>query len=274
MEITQSKNKIDWQVVVFFGIAYLIAWPIAFIFGVDEKAIRADNAPIVAMIIIYLPKFAFTISGLILFWYTKTLKDLWEQLSRWRVHWKWYILAYFSPALLYFISAWISSDQPLSPQFEFPSSLWMLLIGSQTGILTYFFFRGGLGEEIGLRAFALSRLQSRHSPLVSSLIIGFWWGLWHLPAWMDSSNLEIAIIWLAVVSFSILFTWLYNNTMSLPIVMLFHASLNSFDDVYEHIFPTLLDLDWELPYIAGILVFGLIFSFVLKCKYSFQSRST
>ena len=140
----------------------------------------------------------------------------------------------------------------------------MLTFGAQTGIITYFLFRGGLGEEIGLRGFALTRLQTRHSPLKASLIIGFWWGLWHLPAWMDRSALEIAVTWLGVLSFSMIFTWFYNNTMSLPIVMLLHASLNSFDDVYENIFPKLVDMNWELPYIAGVLLLGIVFAIILN----------
>ena len=270
MNKTNPGFRIDWQLTVFFVIAYLIAWPIAFLFGVDDEAIRATHSPILATILIYLPKFAFTISGLIMFWYTKRMKDMWTRLTHWRVHWIWYTLAYFGPAILYLASAWISnllsSNGPLSPRVEFPSILWTLTFGAQTGILTYFLFRGGLGEEIGLRGFALECLQTRHSPLKASLILGFWWGLWHLPAWTDSSVLEIIIVWLAVISFSIIFTWFYNNTRSLPIVMLFHAALNSLDDICETIFPSLLDMDWELPYIAGVLLAGLIFTFVLKRK--------
>ena len=268
MNKTTPNIRIDWQLTIFFVIAYLIAWPIAFIFGVDDQAIRAAHSPTLATILIYLPKFAFTISGLIMFWYTNRMKDMWKRLTHWRVNWIWYILAYFGPSLLYVASAWISnllsSNGLLSPQIEFPSIIWTLIFGAQTGILTYFLFRGGLGEEIGLRGYALERLQTRHSPLKSSLIIGFWWGLWHLPAWTDSSILEIIIVWLGVTSFSILFTWFYNNTLSLPIVMLLHAALNSFDDVYETVFPALIKLDWELPYIAGVLILGLGFSFVLK----------
>jgi membrane protease YdiL (CAAX protease family) len=265
---SKSKTKIDWPLAIFFALAYLIAWPIGFIFGVDDEALRATHSPPVATILIYLPKFAFTISGLIMFWYTRNMKEMWTRLTHWRVHWDWYALAYLGPALLYLASAWtsnlLSSNQPLSPVIEFPSILWMLTFGTQTGIITYFLFRGGLGEEIGLRGFALTRLQTRHPPLKASLIIGFWWGLWHLPAWTERSILEIAITWLGVLSFSMIFTWFYNNTISLPIVMLLHASLNSFDDVYETIFPALVKLDWELPYIAGILLLGIAFAFTLN----------
>jgi len=277
MDKTSPGFKIDWQITIFFVIAYLIAWPVAFVFGVDEEAIRTAHSPLVATILIYLPKFAFSISGLIMFWYTNRMKDLWTRLTHWRVNWMWYALAYFGPAILYFASAWIStllsSSGPLSHQFEFPSILWTLTFGAQTGIFAYFLFRGGLGEEIGLRGFALERLLTRHSPLKASLFIGFWWGLWHLPAWTGRSILEIAITWLGVMAFSMIFTWFYTNTLSLPIVMLLHASLNSFDDVYEHIFPTLLDLDWEIPYIAGILLLGLIFAFVLS-RTTFGSTPT
>jgi membrane protease YdiL (CAAX protease family) len=61
-----------------------------------------------------------------------------------------------------------------------------------------------------------------------------------------------------------IFTWFYNHTQSLPIVMLLHAALNSFDDVYENIFPSLVNIDWELPYIAVILLLGIAFAFILN----------
>lgn len=83
---------------------------------------------------------------------------------------------------------------------------------------------------------------------------------------MGRDILGIVITWLAVFAFSMIFTWFYNNTMSLPIVMLLHAALNSFDDVYENIFPSLVNIDWELPYIAGILLIGIALAFRLN-KY-------
>jgi hypothetical protein len=62
--------------VTFFTLAYLIAWPIAFIFGVDDEGIRATYSAVAATILIYLPKFAFTLSGLVMFWHTKRLNEI------------------------------------------------------------------------------------------------------------------------------------------------------------------------------------------------------
>lgn len=264
------KFKPDWQLTLFWILAFAIAWSIALRFGVDEEFIRANYAHIASILIIYVPKFAFTISGLILLWMTSGLKELWTRLTHVRVKWTWYALAYLGPAFLYLTSALttslLSTNQPLSPLILFPDLLWQLTLGAQTGILTYFLFRGGLGEEIGLRGFALTRLQSRHSLLKASLTLGFWWGLWHLPAWMENSIIEIIIMWLAILSLSIIFTWFYSNTFSLPIVMLLHAAINSFDDIYETIFPGLLNQEWELPYLAGILLIGSILGVILTIQ--------
>lgn len=49
---------------------------------------------------------------------------------------------------------------------------------SSWGMLIYFFFKnlfaGTLGEELGWRGFAQIELRKKHSPLMASLIIGFW----------------------------------------------------------------------------------------------------
>ena len=50
---------------------------------------------------------------------------------------------------------------------------------SSLGMFIYLFlknlFAGPLGEELGWRGFALNELQKKHSPIKSSIIIGFWW---------------------------------------------------------------------------------------------------
>lgn len=84
--------------------------------------------------------------------------------------------------------------------------------------------------------------------------------------------IEMFISLIAILALSIIFTWFYNNTISLPIVMLFHAAINSFDDVYETIFSTLTQKDWELPYLLGILTIGILLSFVFRYASTAQAN--
>jgi membrane protease YdiL (CAAX protease family) len=90
---------------------------------------------------------------------------------------------------------------------------------------------GPLQEEFGWRGYALPRLQSRFSALVSSLILGFFWWLWHLPLVFIPGRFmaDNLLLFLAVeiVLTSILFTWIYNNTDgSVSSALLLHTTMN------------------------------------------------
>jgi len=94
----------------------------------------------------------------------------------------------------------------------------------------YILFLGGpLAEEFGWRGYALDRLQTRFNALVASIILGVVWGLWHLPLFFMPGqdiyrNMPIWGFILGTVFFSILFTWIYNNTgRSILAVLLFHT---------------------------------------------------
>ena len=91
---------------------------------------------------------------------------------------------------------------------------------------------GGLSEEPGWRGFALPRLQSRFSPLVSSLILGVFWAVWHAPARFGGieaqSLVDTLIEWLLIVLVTVIFTWFYNRTNgSILAPALIHASMNT-----------------------------------------------
>ena len=94
-----------------------------------------------------------------------------------------------------------------------------------------FIYSNCLGEEVGWRGFALPRLQTRYSPLVASIIIGFFWALWHLPWWRAELGSFTSKYWLFVsgITFacSFILTWLYNRTGgSILAVGLMHVSSN------------------------------------------------
>ncbi len=93
------------------------------------------------------------------------------------------------------------------------------------------FLGGPLQEEFGWRGYALDRLQTRFNALISSIILGIFWALWHLPA-VFSNRLIVApkLFWIyaiQIVLTSILFTWIYNNTgRSILSVLLLHTMNN------------------------------------------------
>jgi uncharacterized protein len=91
-------------------------------------------------------------------------------------------------------------------------------------------------EELGWRGYLLDRLQEKYSALVSSLILGILWSLWHLPTFFirDSYQASLGIgtpaFWLffaGIIPLTFVFTWIYNNTnRSTLAVILFHAMVN------------------------------------------------
>ncbi|WP_195575203.1 CPBP family intramembrane glutamic endopeptidase [Paenibacillus sp. 1001270B_150601_E10] len=109
---------------------------------------------------------------------------------------------------------------------------------SSWGMLIYYFLKnllsGPLGEEIGWRAFALMELQKRHSPLKASVIIGFWWGLWHLPIWFTTGYTGMELIqyvfffMVSIISTSILMTACYNLNQNLIVPIIIHQFFNFF----------------------------------------------
>ena len=109
---------------------------------------------------------------------------------------------------------------------------------SSWGMLIYFFFKnllsGPLGEELGWRGFAQIELQKKYSPLKASIIIGFWWGIWHLPIWFTTGLGGIVLIkyilffMIAIMSTKIVMTAFYNLNQNLIIPIIIHQFFNFF----------------------------------------------
>jgi len=87
---------------------------------------------------------------------------------------------------------------------------------------------GPLGEEAGWRGYALPRLQSRFSPVVSSLLLGFLWANWHLPLILAH---VYNITWWQFVTMtmaaSVFLTYCYNKSKgSTPAAIIVHGLYN------------------------------------------------
>jgi len=113
----------------------------------------------------------------------------------------------------------------------------------------------GMGEEFGWRGFAMPRLQARYNALVSSLIIGLLWGIWHIPLFLTDGTIQSK--WLAeagliaplgytvfCMAWSIQYTWVFNNTKgSVLLAAVIHGAVNAWNgyiNVYRGHFGNIL----------------------------------
>lgn len=95
---------------------------------------------------------------------------------------------------------------------------------------------GPLPEELGWRGYALDRLQARLSALISSLVLGTLWAIWHLPLFfitgtyqngLGFGSLPFWVFMVGPIPVSVLMTWIYNNThRSTLSAILFHFMIN------------------------------------------------
>jgi membrane protease YdiL (CAAX protease family) len=170
------------------------------------------------------------LSALIVTWISEGrpgLRDIGSRMVMWNVRPIWWIVA-LSPLILGFAIALIlnmvtTSEISLSAlgevQFLPPLGIGALLLW----ILTF-----GIGEETGWRGYALPRLQDGRSAFIATVILWFFWALWHLPAFFYLYNPAILIGWLfGNFAGAILFTWLFNSSSgSILIVAIWHGCFN------------------------------------------------
>lgn len=100
-------------------------------------------------------------------------------------------------------------------------------------VVTFFsvlLYSGGINEESGWRGFAQSRLQVKHSPLITSLILWVLAVIWHIPndivQYRRGGYLLVRIALYPCII--LLFGWVYNRAKgSILAPAVFHASMNS-----------------------------------------------
>ena len=85
---------------------------------------------------------------------------------------------------------------------------------------------GAVGEEIGWRCYLQPLLDRKYPIIISSVIVGLIWGLWHINHFINGSIFVFEFL-LFTISYSIIIMLLLKNTeYSIFISSMFHASLN------------------------------------------------
>jgi hypothetical protein len=162
------------------------------------------------------------------------LRDFLSRLLRWRVNIGWYAIALLATPLL--VVAILLALSLVWPEFVpgiFVSAdkLSILLAGIAVGLVA------GIFEEIGWTGFAIPKLRLHYSTRATGLIVGFLWGAWHylMGFWASGDadgNFSLPLLlphlffYIGVLPiYRVLMVWLYDQTESLLLAMLMHASL-------------------------------------------------
>jgi len=133
----------------------------------------------------------------------------------------WYMAVALPPILIWGVLSGMS--RLVSPQFT-PSLFWQ-------GV--FFGLPAGFIEEIGWSGFALPRMIQGHRLLPESALLGFLWGLWHMPVidYLGTATPHGRYLLLFFVAFiaaltglRVIIAALYASTGSLLLAQLVHAS--------------------------------------------------
>jgi len=182
------------------------------------------------------------------------VRGLWRRFWDVRTPGVWLLVSFLLPILLIAVPRFIVV--PLGyPLYLGWASQPLLILG---WLLNNFTRSGGMSEEFGWRGYALPRLQARWNALVSSIVLGVIWAVWHLPLWcLAGSSQQGSSFWLFLanlVLISVLYTWLFNNSRgSILVAVVFHAISNTVAQMFPE--PTANLFYW--------IVLGLVVIFVL-----------
>jgi uncharacterized protein len=123
----------------------------------------------------------------------------------------------------------------------------------------FILFFGPVPEEIGWRGYGLDSLALKFGGLIASLILGFVWGLWHVPLFLiegyplagyTDEPLRLISFFLYLFPKSILYTYVYYmNNRSILSAILLHFTVNLVGQIIE--------IDLFTEYVA-ILLFTIL----------------
>ncbi|MHA1192457.1 MAG: CPBP family glutamic-type intramembrane protease [Promethearchaeota archaeon] len=158
------------------------------------------------------------------------VKNLLQRMRKVNVPIKWYGIIIILPLIIFFLGSLLSFVD-LTNIFNPGMSVFLVFVMFLNTTLT-----SGL-EEPGWRGFALPELQKSYNANKSSLILGLAWAIWHFPyllyLYLTQLNFGLFLSILSLVGFtastmgiSIIYTWIYNNTKSVFLMILFHGLLN------------------------------------------------
>lgn len=223
--MTIKKIAREHPLVLFFSLAYLVAWLSWLPLILSQTGI--GYLPIkIPMPYVIIGTFAPLFAAFLIQWLTQhNLKFF-----RFRVGWKHLLLGLIVGFIL-IASAFILIPSAILTKPPLSLWNWKAFLAYPSAIIHSIFLAAGpLGEEPGWRGFALPRLLRKYNPFLASLILGVLWFCWHLPlflipTWTSSPMYIYAML---VVSLSFVMTFIYNISKgNIVVAIIMHGIFNS-----------------------------------------------
>lgn len=221
----------------FFVLAIGLSWVFMVTDMLGSRGIIPFRLPLALQVVMgYMP----TLAAVIVAGKTKGkagIRSLLGKLLIARVRAGWYLFALFGIAIIYIAAIMLYNQfsglpalpvlSERTPAFSSPLELLpqIVILFLITGIIN--------GEELGWRGFALPRLQAKYNALLSSLILGVIWAVFHLPLFFtltgsSQADWSFTNFLISTAAMSVLYTWMYNNTRgSVLLAYLLHAAANT-----------------------------------------------
>lgn len=200
--------------------------------GVNASEFAAAQPPGLSTLGVVSVLIAATVAGFIVATVAGSRSPRLASLLHWRVPLRWWAAALLLPPawmLLGVLIAW-ATDSPIESASDGLSlSVWGLFVLRS---ILFTLLVVAVGEEAGWRGWMLPELQKRMSPLVSTVLLGIVWGLWHYPLYVNGQfpgdpHLVFSMVGVCVF-LGILFTWLYNRSGgNLLLAVFLHTTLNN-----------------------------------------------
>ena len=252
--ITDSTDADTYQIPFcslfpFLLISFGIAWTIlgCFIFQPDKMTgifgeISGQHP------LFFLSVYAPAIAAFTIILYKSGIRGLKSFLSRlliWRSSFLWYMFLILGIPLIFIAGSLVKGNLFTEP---FPFSTVSAFL-----FATFFAIIKGPVEEFGWRGMALPLLQRKFAPIWAGLILGIFWGVWHLPAFLMSgtqqSEWSFAPFFIGCVALSIIVTPLFNKSNgSILLTAFFHFML------MNPIFPDAQPFDTYIIIVISVFV--------------------